>query len=165
MEKRLLILSLAAAGLIVSGTSQAGSVSKPLEVMASVASTCTLDVTRVDFGQFVGEILDVAGEVRVNCNRNVPYVIAMDAGKSKDAQGNRNMKDSSGNKLPYRLAYIGSDWGDNGLANTFTGGDPVTAVGKGTIEKFTVEGRIYATPNGAPAPGVYNDIVTVTVAF
>jgi len=164
MEKRLLILSLAAAGLIVSGTSQAN-VSKPLEVMASVAATCSLDVTRIDFGQFNGDMLDATGEVRVNCNRGVPYLIAMDAGKGIDAGKNRNMKDSAGNKLPYRLTYIGANWGDKGLANTFIDGEPVVAVGKGAIEPFTVEGSIYATPNGAPSPGTYSDIVTVTVAF
>lgn len=162
MEKRILVLSLAAAGLILSGSSQAA-VSKQLEVMATVASSCTLDVSKVDFGIFSGTELTANGEVRVNCNQNVPYVIGLDGGRNIDAAGNRTLQDGAGNALPYRLTYLGEPWGDNGSTDP-NAARPVLGVGKGAIERFTVEGFLWV-PATAPAPGVYSDIVTVTVSF
>lgn len=164
MEKRLLVLSFAAAGLILSGASQAAT-TKPLEVMATVASACTLDVSKVDFGQFVGTELVANGTVIVNCNPGVAYRIGMTAGSNPDAVKNRQMSDSTGkNFLKYRLSYMDNDWGDTGMTNTTDNKHvPVNGVGIGAPDPHTVEGRIWAV--SAPAPGVYSDTVMVTVAF
>ena len=164
MEKRFLVLSFAAAGLILSGASQAAT-TKPMEVMATVASACTLDVSKVDFGVFVGTDLPATGTVSVMCNPGLLYKIGMTAGTNPDGVKNRQMADGSGNKfLKYRLSYLGDDWGDAGMTNTTNvTHKPVTGIGTGAVDQFTVEGLIWAT--NAPAPGTYSDTVMVTVAF
>lgn len=164
MEKRFLVLSFAAAGLILSGASQAAT-TKPMEVMATVASACTLDVSKVDFGQFVGNELAANGTVTVNCNPGVAYQIGMTAGSNPDAAKNRQMADSTGrNFLKYRLTYLEEAWGDTGMTNTTnTTHLPVKGIGLGAPDPHTVGGLIWAV--NAPAPGTYSDTVMVTVAF
>lgn len=154
-------LAVTTVGLIFSGISHAA-VSKPIEIMASVASACTLDVAPLNFGTYTGAALNVNSELRVNCSRGQPYAVLMGAGKNSDPAGPRNMRDSAGNKLPYTLTYAGRDWGDNGA--TSSGGAPVTGVGKGRLERYSVEGHVRVL-NAAPASGVYNDTVMVTLAF
>jgi len=162
MDKRFLALSLLSAGLILPtiSTTQAASTA-PLDIMATVVSACSVDVSPIDFGAYDGNQINTSGEITVSCNAGVPYAIALDAGLHSDG-ANRYMADDVGNTLPYRLAYGTAEWGDSGVTDTYTG-DPVSSVGVGAPESFTVDALVFS--NQTAAPGVYTDTVTVTVAF
>lgn len=161
MEKRFLALSLLSASLALPLTSAQAASTAPMEIMATVVSTCSIEVQPIDFGVYDGMQINTTGEITVSCNAGVPYAIALDAGLHSDG-ANRLMSDSVGNLLPYRLTYSGNDWGDTGVTDTYPG-DPVAGVGLGAPEQYTVEAMVF--PNQTAAPGVYTDTVTVTVAF
>jgi len=162
MEKRFLAISIlsAAMALPISYSAQAAT-SAPMEIMVTVVSSCAVEVTPIDFGNYNGAQINRTGEVSVACNDGVPYAIGLDAGLHYD-QANRFMADGAGNMLPYRLTYAGADWGDNTVTDTYRA-DPVTGVGIGIAEAYTVEAMVWANQNASP--GVYTDTVTVTVAF
>lgn len=162
MKKRYLALSLITAGFTLGGaTSTQAATTAPMEVMATVVSSCVVDVMPIDFGNYNGVQVNTTGEITVSCNAGVPYAVALDAGLHSDG-ANRLMADAVGNLLPYRLTYEGADWGDTGVTDTYPG-DPVAGVGLGIPESYTVEAMLF--PNQNAAPGVYTDTVTVTVAF
>ncbi len=162
MEKRLLALSVLSAGLAFGGVASVqAATTAPMEVMATVVSTCAVEVSPIDFGNYNGQQINTTGEITVSCNAGVPYAIALDAGLNSDG-ANRLMADAVGNLLPYRLTYSGADWGDTGVTDTYPG-DPVAGVGVGVPESYTVEAMVF--PNQNAQPGVYTDTVTVTVAF
>ncbi len=159
MERRL-VLPLCAAVLLPFSAS-AAQVSTPLEIMATVSSTCTVTSAQVDFGVYNGPRANSTGEVVVTCNDGVPFSVGLDGGLNSDG-ANRRMADSGGNYLPYRLTYLGGEWGDDGITNSYRGA-PVQSSGTGAPEAFTVDALIFA--NQEVPPGVYTDTVTVTVAF
>jgi len=162
MDKRFLFLSFASAALIVPSISNAHLVEAPMEVMATVVSSCELSVTPIDFGNYAGAEINTTGEVIVVCNDGVPYKIAMNAGMNTD-NANRRMADSSGNNtLPYRLTYQGVDWGDLGVHDTFLS-NPVQGVGTGAASSFVVEAMLFEAQD--VPPGVYSDTVIVSVDF
>ena len=162
MEKRTLALTVisAAIALSISSTANAATTA-PMEIMVTVVSTCAVEVSPVDFGNYNGAQINRTGEVNVSCNAGVPYAIGLDAGLHYD-QANRFMSDGAGHMLPYRLTYAGSEWGDIAVTDTYPG-DPVAGVGIGLAESYTVEAMVFANQNASP--GVYTDTVTVTVAF
>ena len=135
--------------------------SAQLEISATVVSTCALGATPIDFGNYDGTQVDTSGQVTVACNNGVPFTVALDGGLHTDG-ANRLLANGTGGVLPYRLTYVGVDWGDVGVTDTFPG-NPVASAGTGIPEAFTVEARLFGNQD-AP-PGVYTDTVTVTVAF
>ncbi len=162
MEKRFLALSVLSAAMAFSVSSNVqAATSAPMEIMVTVVSSCAVEVTPIDFGNYNGAQINRTGEVTVACNDGVPYAIGLDAGLHYD-QANRFMADGAGNMLPYRLTYAGTDWGDIAVTDTYPG-DPVAGVGIGIPEAYTVEAMVFANQNAQP--GVYTDTVTVTVAF
>jgi len=162
MEKRFLALSILSAALALPVTSTVNAAATaPMEIMVTVVSSCAVEVTPIDFGNYNGAQINRTGEVNVSCNDGVPYAIGLDAGLHYD-QANRFMADGAGNMLPYRLTYAGADWGDIAVTDTYPG-DPVAGVGIGIPEAYTVEAMVFANQNASP--GVYTDTVTVTVAF
>lgn len=132
-----------------------------LDISATVVSTCALGATPIDFGNYDGTQVDTSGQIAVTCNNGVPFTVALDAGMHTDG-ANRLLSNGAGGILPYRLTYVGVDWGDAGVTDTFPG-NPVASAGTGVPEMFAVEARLFANQD-AP-PGVYTDTVTVTVAF
>lgn len=162
MNKQIFAISCLSAGLALGGvTSTQAANTAPMEIMATVVSSCVVDVMPIDFGNYNGVQINTTGEVNVSCNAGVPYAIALDAGLNSDG-ANRLMSDAIGNLLPYRLTYAGADWGDTGVTDTYPG-DPVAGIGLGIPESYTVEAMVF--PNQNASPGVYTDTVTVTVAF
>lgn len=158
MEKRFFVLPIL---LGLSAPIAAHAATAQLNISATVVSTCAVGTTPIDFGNYDGSQVDTTGQVIVTCNNGVPYTVALDGGLNTDG-ANRLLSNGVGGLLPYRLTYVGVDWGDTGVTDTFAG-NPVASAGTGTPEAFNVEARLFANQD-AP-PGVYTDTVTVTVAF
>jgi spore coat protein U-like protein len=162
MEKKFSILPLLASGILLTTSLNANAqVSTQMEVMATVGSQCAVDATPVDFGVYEGPEVNATGAITVDCNDGVPYLVGLNAGMNSDG-ANRMMSDDAGNTLPYRLTYIGAEWGDDGVTNSYQGAS-VAGTGSGSPTSFTVDAMIF--PDMPAPPGVYTDTVTVTVAF
>ena len=160
MNHRFTILPFIASAFILPNIASAA-ISAPMEVMATVASTCSVETTAIDFGVYEGPEVNTTGTISVNCNAGVPYKVGLDAGLHFDT-ANRFMADNAGNMLPYRLEYAGAEWGDENVTDTYPA-NSVAGTGAGAPTTYTVDALIW--PDQPAPPGVYTDTVTVTVAF
>lgn len=160
MDRRSAILPLLASSLFFSGN-VFSAVSAPLDISATVGSACTVSTTPIDFGLYEGPETTTTGTIGVTCNAGVAYQVGLDSGLHFDT-ANRHMANAAGDMLLYYLSYVGAEWGDEGVTNTYPAA-AVAGAGSGTSTTYTVDALIWA--DQAVAPGTYTDTITVTVAF
>jgi spore coat protein U-like protein len=142
------------------GTS--GSVS-PFTVSADVQSSCELSVGALDFGTISNVIsspVDQTASIAVSCTQDTPYAVTLDMGLGAGVTDPafRLMKNGT-NTLSYGLyqdAARSAPWGN--LAT-----NDVDATGTGTVDTYTVYGRINAGQTAVL--GTYTDSVVVTVTY
>jgi spore coat protein U-like protein len=147
-----------------STSGQASSTSFQLVVSATIAASCTVSSSNVDFGQrgIITQSATTTALVTTSCPSGTNYQIGLNAGTGVGAtMSERRMTRSGGSDtLTYRL-YRDSGrtqvWGDG------TGGSTtVSTTGTGAPQTNT----IYAELPVQSAPvGSYADTVTVTVTF
>ena len=134
-------------------------------VTANVQTTCSLTATNLNFGNYVGVVLDGTSTISALCSTGTPYNLGLDAGTATGAtvttramQG-PNIR-AAGVLLNYGLfqdAGHTKNWGETIATDTVTG------TGTGASQPFTVYGQI---PAGQfVASGEYQDIITVTLTF
>jgi len=157
------MLALTSAALI--GTTQAATVTAPLDVSATVNAVCFVSTAPVDFGVHTNASNTTEGGVTVKCSPKVAYNIAMDAGLNYF--NDRRLTDGLGNFIIYGLHKVGTwnvFWGDTDYAATAKG-TSLAGAGTGSNQAHIVYG--YSNYSGFPlmAPGAYNDTVTVTVHY
>ncbi|MDH5229158.1 MAG: spore coat U domain-containing protein [Gammaproteobacteria bacterium] len=160
MDRRLFAVPVLASSLLLPLSAQA-QVSTTMDIMATVASACTVETTPIDFGIYDGTESSTTGTIAVTCNQGVAYKVGLNSGMHYDG-ANRAMANSVGDPLLYRLTYIGNDWGDNLVTDTYPA-DAVDGLGAGSPTTYTVDAQVWS--NQPAPPGVYTDTVTVTVAF
>lgn len=135
-----------------------------LLLTAKAYAACSVSTTAVNFGNydsFVTTPLDTTGTITVSCDTTPPVdvTIAISASSSSGLFNPRQMKHTTRpNLLNYNL-YTKQNrttvWGDG------TGGTS-TVVVKGTRQKnVTIYGSI--PPRQNVPPGIYGDILTVTI--
>ena len=147
-----------------------------LNVSATVQGVCTVSTAGVSFDHIPGVSTTVVdGDVSVNCPAGLPYQIALDAGQNYDGTF-RRVSDGT-NFLPYALVHpdLSQEWGDSGLAGTYSFGFPLGDVGSGVPQPHKVVGLNDALRfiDGVetqlfwsnPGAGTYTDIVNVTVSY
>lgn len=135
-------------------------------VSATVTQNCVINASALAFGDvntLSGAAVDASGTIDVTCTSETPWTASADAGQTEGATlGARKLLNGT-NELSYALyadAARTSLWGD-GVAEAST---TLADVGTGSSQVKTFYGRIAASQTSAPA-GVYNDTVTVTVAY
>lgn len=137
---------------------------KTLNVQVSVASSCSITaLSNVVFptvsGTFTTETAN--GSLTVKCAGNT-YTVSADAGANPATEGDvttRRLKHGTSDFLPYDLFTTGTtEWGD-GTGATGTFGAAGTAAG----ETYTILGSLPGATN--PNPGVYSDLVVVSLSF
>jgi len=160
MDRHLAILPLLASSFLLSSNAWSA-VSAPLDISATVGSACTVNTTPIDFGLYEGPETTTTGTIGVSCNAGVAYQVGLDAGLHFNA-ANRHMSNGAGGTLLYYLSYVGTEWGDEGVTNTYPAA-AVAGAGAGTSSTYTVDALIWA--DQAVAPGTYTDTIVVTVAF
>ena len=180
MKRLLFALSIAAFGLLYIGTAGAftQSVTGTMSIGATVLASCTVSTTPMDFGSYTGAAYSYANStITVNCSVTTPYRIDIDKGQNVTGISGypRNVKTGTApadatNTIKYKLykasTYSAADeWGDNGATLCTTCTTTITGkngTGTGLDEPHTVYGVLWPTSN---APGVYSDVVTVTVNY
>lgn len=160
MDKRLLILPVA----IATATAvDASTVSASLGVNVKVVSSCQVGARALDFGLYGGRKVESASHVLVVCSRGAAYARKLDNGRN--AEGNaRNLANDDGHRLPYSLQLE-----NDTLAVRSAGRDDdvevlaVTGIGTGGATLIKVKGEI--DDSHIAPPGIYSDVITVTVNF
>lgn len=149
--------------VVAASGAQAASTLGTLNVTASVADTCVVNVTHVAFGSYTGGVTDASGAVSVTCTNGTGYTVALDAGAGSGATvASRKLTHASQSDqtLSYSLysdALHTSVWGQS------TGTNTVAGTGTGAAVSHTVYGRVFSSQY--PKAGSYSDTVTVTVSY
>lgn len=154
----------AAAGLLFANSTLAATATTTFKVTATVASSCKVTATDLDFGAYdpLAAALDGTSTITATCTAQTPYTIGLDAGLNAGGTTTRRMigDDTATTLLSYELysdttrsAIWGAPGGATVAQSALTGG----------ALNYTVYGRIPASQY-VPAAN-YADTVTVTVTY
>lgn len=154
----------AAAGLLFANSTLAATATTTFKVTATVASSCKVTATDLDFGAYdpLAVARDGTSSITATCTAQTPYEIGLSAGTGTPATTTRAMTGSDGasTQLDYELysdttrsAIWGAPGGATVAQSALTGG----------ALNYTVYGRIPASQY-VPAAN-YADTVTVTVTY
>lgn len=157
---------LVVAGGALSLNSMAATDTGTFGVTATVAASCTVSGTDLDFGTTVnvlGGDVDQTSTLTATCTNGSAYTIGLDAGSGASATvTDRKMTHTdTTSTLNYTLftdAGRSTNWDDVGGTNVGTG------TGNGAAQNLTVYGRIPTGQTGAIA-GAYSDTITATIDF
>jgi spore coat protein U-like protein len=160
--KRLGLVIGTAAGLaIASGSANAQTtVTDTFDVLITINAFCAItNPTNLDFGSnnLLNAAVDQTSTFDVQCTNTTPFDIGLDQGQNFGAT--RRMTDGTSfvSYALYSNAGRTTAWGDT------IGSDTVAATGTGSAVSYTVYGRVPAQTT--PAPGSYNDTVTIEVTY
>ena len=165
MKRFILLLSVIGMTIFFANALYAGTQTASLNVSATAVAACSVSVTDVNFGNYVGDYQYASGNVEVTCSPGVTYYIALDAGQhSLGTDAGRQM--SNGEVPPEFIGYElqsqpGIPWGDEGYGDTYLA-SPVQDLGNGAAQNHEVIATAYAA--AVPA-GSYSDVVQVTVNY
>jgi spore coat protein U-like protein len=168
MRRNNLLVAVAGALLVASGTAGAGTDTKTFEVSAVVNPNCIVSAADLAFGGYDGTAAKTGtSTVTVRCSKNTTYEVALSTGGS-GSFAQRLLSGNGGNTLQYNL-YTTLDastiWGD-GTSST----DTVPGLGAGmasaSAQTHTVFGQLPNSTDNQDAPsGDYTDTITVTVTY
>jgi len=136
----------------------------PFSVSATVLNDCNISASNIDFGTsgVLGSDLIANGTVSAQCTAGDSYSIALNSGTTPGATlADRRMLSGGSSVVHYQLytaANFSTVWGD-GTAGTA----PISGVGTGSGQSYTVYGRVAA--QSTPAPGSYTDVITATITY
>ncbi len=162
---KLRILAVAALGLGLSSAHAATSITTTFNVKIAITSTCafaTGAATDLNFGTtgLLNAPLAAQSAINIQCTATTPFNIGLDGGSTAASVTARQMAGPGGAKIAYALYQDSAhttNWG-----NTI-GTDTLAANGTGAAVAYPVYGLV--NPQTTPAPGAYNDVVTVTVTY
>ena len=170
--KRILIPAAVAGSLLAAGAAEAATATTNMTVQMTVAASCTVSATTLDFGTQtltnIGVNIDASSQLTVTCSNSAPYNIAMNAG-ANDAGGGitaRKMLIGGGGTetIAYQLYRDAARTLVWGFTTSGGGADVVTGTGTGAAQSIDVYGRVPAGQNGIKI-GTYTDTITVTVNY
>jgi len=167
MRKNNLMVAVAGALLVASGTAGAATKTTTFGVSAVVNPNCLVSAQPLAFGGYDGTAAKTGtSDISVRCSSGTTFAVGLSTGGGTFAQ--RLLSGSGANKLQYNLftsAAATTIWGDGTLS---TGTMPGTGAGMAAAntQTLTVYGQLpdNAFNQGAPS-GSYNDTITVTVTY
>jgi spore coat protein U-like protein len=167
MRRNNLMLAVAGALLVASGTAGAATKTTTFGVSATVNPNCLVSATALNFGGYDGTAAKAGtSDISVRCSAGTTYTVGLSAGGGTFTQ--RLLSGSGTNKLQYNLytSLAGTTvWGD-GTGGTGMLGGTGAGMASGSATNLTVFGQLPDNEfnQGAPS-GVYNDTITVTVTY
>jgi spore coat protein U-like protein len=167
MRRKNIMLAVAGALLVASGTAGAATKTTTFGVSATVNPNCLVSAQALNFGGYDGTAAKTGtSDITVRCSSGTTYAVGLSTGGGTYAQ--RLLSGTGVNKLQYNLyttLAANTVWGDGTL-----GTGTVSGLGAGmaiaSTQTHTVFGQLpdNAFNQGAPS-GVYNDTITVTVTY
>jgi spore coat protein U-like protein len=167
MRRNNLMLAVAGALLVASGTAGAATKTTTFGVSATVNPNCLVSATALNFGGYDGTAAKAGtSDIKVRCSSGTTYVVGLSTGGGTYTQ--RLLSGPGTNKLQYNLyttLAASTIWGD-GSTGTGTMGGTGGGMAIANEATYTVFGQLPDNPfnQGAPS-GVYNDSITVTVTY
>lgn len=150
------------AGPISNQPAHAATATATMAVSATVLSACVVVALPMVFGNYTPTAAsDAQADLTVTCTPGTAFTISLDRGTGVGATVAQRAMTFLTNTLNYSLFTTTARnviWGD-GTAGTST----VTGTGTVLPQLITVYGRAPASQN--TAPGVYLDLVTVTLTY
>jgi spore coat protein U-like protein len=130
-------------------------------VQATVASTCRVDASTLNFGTvaILASNVDSTGSASVTCTSNLPYRVLLNNGLTGTGPTNRKMT-LAGSQVTYGLyrnAARTLPWGN------ISGTNSLSATGTGLAQSHSIYGRV--PPQITPATGTYSDTVVISVEY
>jgi spore coat protein U-like protein len=162
-EMRLLPAAMAAALLCFACSSAGASTATgSFSVQVSIAATCVVtSAANLNFGTqgVLSGAANQTSSMTVTCSNTTPYNIGLDKGLNGSSVTTRQMSSGSAviNYSLFSNAGMTTNWGNT------VGTDTVAGTGNGSGQVYTVYGQISAQTT--PAPGTYNDTITVTITY
>lgn len=160
--------ALLAAGLIAATTGAlAAAVTTTFQVQASVTKQCSVSAVNLTFPAVdpLSSQTDGATTVTVNCTKNSPYTVGLDAGVTTGATIAQRKMANGADIMNYNLytdAARSIIWGNSAVAPTWVSG---TGAGMQTPQVLNVYGRV-ASGQTNLAVGTYTETaITVTVTY
>jgi spore coat protein U-like protein len=143
---------------------KAASATSGFALRVSVASTCQVNASDIDFGKITDFTSnnDASGTIKVVCSSGLPFEIGIDQGSFGKSTSERMMQNQSGTSemLKYQIFTDPSrtrNWGNT------VGKDTYADKGTGEWSGYTVYTRIPSQPTvGA---GEYVDKVQITITY
>lgn len=167
MRRNNLMLAVAGALVIASGTAGAATKTTTFGVSATVNPNCLVSAQALNFGGYDGTAAKTGtSDVTVRCSSGTTYTVGLSAGGGTFAQ--RLLSGAGTNKLQYNLytsLAATTIWGD-GSTGTGTIAGTGAGMASGSTQTHTVYGQLpdNAFNQGAPS-GSYTDTITVTVTY
>lgn len=165
MKKQLLKTTMiAAAGFLFANSTMADTVTTDFEVTATVADSCLVSATDLNFGAYdsvAATALDGTSTITVTCTAQTPYTIGLDAGQHFATTRAMIGDDTATTLLKYELyteSGHGTIWGELLSGTTVAN----SSLAGGALD-YTVYGQIPASQY-VPAAN-YVDTINVTVDY
>lgn len=160
-----LVMYPAALALLASGTTFAQeTLLEDIAVSAEVTAACSdLTATDVDFGAAgaADETQDSTSTITVTCDTGTAYTVELDYGQTPVAGTTiRQVTGAGGEFMDY---FIYQDAGATTPWGTIAEGEQLDGVGTGAADPLTAYFRLHRTSGNSP--GVYTDLVGVTLTF
>jgi spore coat protein U-like protein len=167
MRKNNLMVAVAGALLVASGTAGAATKTTTFGVSAVVNPNCLVSAQALAFGGYDGTAAKTGtSDITVRCSSGTTYAVSLSSGGGTFAQ--RLLSGSGANKLQYNLfttLAANTIWGDGSIG---TGTVPGVGAGMGVpnAQTHTVFGELPDNAFNQAAPsGNYTDTITVTVTY
>ncbi|MBR2687568.1 MAG: spore coat U domain-containing protein [Aquamicrobium sp.] len=158
------IAAVCAAASIIPTSTFAATATGNLNVRINIQGECkVVSAADLDFGSkgVIDANLDQTTTLSVQCTNTTPYTVGLNAGNGAGATvAVRKMTGPASatiNYTIYRDAARTQLWGNT------AGTDTVAGTGNGAAQSITAYGRVPA--QNTPAPGVYSDVVAITVTY
>ncbi len=121
----------------------------------------------IDFGSLSpGSMGTSSALITLRASKRTIYHIALDAGLNFQPNTRLMLRQGGTETIPYTLWKEDKkleEWGDKGYAGTYPYGTTLKAVGNGKDQTFSVTAKCQTS--SSIVPGVYRDIVTITVHY
>jgi spore coat protein U-like protein len=156
-------ISFVAVFVVSSGSAFAATATTTFQSQIVIQAQCIIiSASTLDFGTqgVLSANVDQTSTIAVQCTNTTPYNIGLDAGTGAGASVATRKMTSGGATVSYSLY---TDAGRSTVWGNTVGTDTVSATGNGASQSTTVFGRVPVQTT--PAPGTYNDTVTVTVTY
>jgi spore coat protein U-like protein len=148
-------------GLIMGSASAQSTATTTFRVTAFVPARCSVSASNLAFGTYTGVQLDATSTISVTCSATTAYEVGLSGGLLGRTRNRQMTGLTTGFRgLQYSLSKNPArtdNWGNS------PGQDTVLGIGSGTAQLLTVYGRV--APNQSFNPGLYFDLITVTIDF
>lgn len=175
LKGSIVLLSLAAAGLVPVSVRAASAVTTTFTVQATVNANCKVSAgPLLDLGTYApGSGTNATGTntISVNCTKGASFDVGLDGGLAANGGTaspaySRYMSDGT-DKLQYGLytdAGHTTNWGNTVGTDTVSGTG--TGMGAGQAQSYTVYGLVQDSGNNLNVgAGTYTDTITITVTY